>query len=97
MEVSQENLYLDKTDILLIFSVWSGLSIEAGSRQKSAGYQTALRRLALPGHQLKRNALKSCSPFPDLLHVGELLVNIFHYILPQFLLDNMPLIAGNCI
>ena len=57
----------------------SGLSIEAGSRRKSASCQTTLRRLMLPGYQLKRNTLclKSCFPFPDqnvcyLLHVGHL-------------------------
>ena len=33
----------------------TGLSIEAGSRQKPAGCQTTLRQLVLPSYQLKRN------------------------------------------
>ena len=51
----------------------SGLSTEAGSRPKSAGCQTTLRRLVLPGHQLKRNTLclKSLKRCPRLQEIAS--------------------------
>ena len=71
----------------LVYHVFAGLSVEAGSRRKSAGCQTTLHRLVLPRYQLKRSALclKSCFPFPDqiicyLLHVGHLSHKTFYQI-----------------
>ena len=52
----------------------AGLSIEASSQLKSAGCQTTLCRLVLPGYQLKRNrlCLKSLKICPRLQEIASI-------------------------
>ena len=67
----------------------AGLSIEAGSRRRSAGYQTTLHWLVLPGYQLKRNTLclKSLKTCPRLQEIESKQLFLFQNVLGGTSLD----------